>query len=101
MDSWKESTQLTAKDIISRSPVFVDVEDNIEEVVWTMVQDDLYMVLALEGENLARILTRRVSSGSSRRNCDVMLAAVLLGVGFSLTVPDIAQIGTLRGWLLS
>ena len=59
VDSYKESTHLTAKDIMSHSPVFVDVEDNIGEVVWTMVQDDLYMVPVLEGTNLAGILTRR------------------------------------------
>lgn len=59
LDSYKESTHLTAKDIMTPLPLFVDVEDNIGEVVWTMVQDDLYMVPVLEGEKLAGILTRR------------------------------------------
>lgn len=59
LESYKESAHLKAKDIMTPLPVFVDIEDNIGEVVWTMVQDDLYMVPVLEGDTLAGILTRR------------------------------------------
>lgn len=59
VNSYKQSIHLTAKDIMSPFPIFVDVDDNIGEVVWTMVQDDLYTVPVLEGETLAGILTRR------------------------------------------
>lgn len=59
LDSYKESRHLTAKDIMSPSPIYVDVDDYIGEVVWTMVQDDLYMVPVLEGDRLVGILTRR------------------------------------------
>lgn len=59
VDSYKQAIHLTAKDIMSHSPVCVDAEDHIGEVVWTMVQDNLYMVPVLEGDTLVGILTRR------------------------------------------
>lgn len=59
LDSYKASAHLTAKDIMSPSPVVVDVDDLIAEVVWTLVLDNLYMVPVLEGDKLVGIVTRR------------------------------------------
>lgn len=59
VDSYKLSTHLTAKDIMSTSPIVVDVDDLVGEVVWTMVQGDLYMVPVMDGDTLAGIITRR------------------------------------------
>jgi CBS-domain-containing membrane protein len=59
VDSYKQSVQLSAKDIMSPSPVCAEVNDHIGEVIWTMAQHHLHMIPILDSENLVGVFTHR------------------------------------------
>lgn len=55
---YKESMNIVAKDIMSLAPVCVDANDSINQVIWTMVENDLYTIPVLRSGKLAGVVTR-------------------------------------------
>jgi CBS-domain-containing membrane protein len=50
INSYKELTHVTAKDIMSPSPACVDVNDEINQVLWMMVEKDLHTIPVLRSK---------------------------------------------------
>lgn len=59
VDSYKQFAHFKARHLMSPSPVCVDADDPIGHVVWTMVQNNLYIIPVLSGDALVGVLTRR------------------------------------------
>jgi CBS domain-containing protein len=56
--SYKQAAHVKAKDIMSPAPVCVDVIDEIDHVIWKMVENNLQTVPVLREERLVGIVTR-------------------------------------------
>lgn len=57
--SYKEATQVVAEDIMSPPPVCVDVNDDVNHVIWQMAEKNLQTIPVVRDEKLVGIVTRR------------------------------------------
>ena len=58
VSAYTQSSHLAAKDIMSDSPLCVDVEDDFEHVVWVMSDETVDMIPVLNDSILVGVITR-------------------------------------------